>query len=137
MIFVTAGEEGAARAHSGPCIILLSLWLMVLTRFCEEEYDLLVGFTAYIDCSMRFQCWLVPVNLAFSCIELAELAAVSEFDSESLATKYHRYPAAGVRMPGGRFPRAPERLCEPPHFFSCTIVLHSLQSHFAASCVLR
>jgi len=62
---------------------------MVLTRFCEEEYDLLVAFTAYIDCSVHFQCWLVPVNLAFSDIELMDLAAVSEFDSESLAPKDH------------------------------------------------
>jgi hypothetical protein len=84
----------------------LSLWLIVFTRFSEEECDdLLVAFTAYIDCAMHFKCRFVPVNLAFSYIELMDLAAISEFDGESLASKHYGYAVAGIRMPGGRFTR--------------------------------
>ena len=54
---------------------------------------------------MHFRCGLIPVNLACSYIELADLAAFSEFDSQPITAEDHGYSVTRICMPGRGFTR--------------------------------
>src|SRR5262249_56695498 len=84
-----------------------------LTRFGEEEDDdLLVACTSHVDRSMHFRCRLIPVNLACLYVELADLAAFSEFDSEPITAEDNGYPVTRIGMPGRGFTRLQNGYCE-------------------------